>query len=62
VPHSEQNLRRTGSDERISAGLPRISSKFSAVNVTQATTGAPATRLQLRQWQIMLFVGTSLAR
>jgi hypothetical protein len=31
-------------------------------NVTHATTGAAATRRQVRQWQIMLFVGSPVTR
>jgi hypothetical protein len=62
VPHAAQNVRRTGSDELNSDRRPRSHSKLATGKVTHATTGAAATRRQLRQWHTMLFVGAPVIR
>jgi len=57
VPQSWQNVRVTGGVLLKWAGSPCTKRKRCAGKVTQATTGAPATRRQVRQWQTMVLVG-----
>jgi len=62
VPHTAQKVRRTGSDERNSVGLPCSHSNCEAGNVIHATTGAAAKRRHERQWHTMLLVGLPCTR
>jgi hypothetical protein len=51
VPQLLQNVRVTGADERSSAGEPRTTRTASRAYVAQVTTGAPAARRHIVQWQ-----------
>jgi hypothetical protein len=62
VPHFAQKVRVTGGEERNSTGLPRVKAEVSRATVIHATTGEPATRRQLVQWQIIVFSGLPRAR
>ena len=62
VPQEPQKVRTTGDDDRKLTGSPRTKSKLVVGKVTQATTGEPAARRQLLQWQIILCAGRPLAR
>jgi hypothetical protein len=57
VPQSWQNVRVTGGVLLKCAGSPCTKRKRSTGKVTQATTGEPAARRQVRQWQTIVFVG-----
>jgi len=54
VPQSGQNERTTCVEDLNSFGRPLVKWKPLPGNVTQATTGAAATRLQVWQWQTMV--------
>ena len=60
VPHFGQNVRRTGRVDLKVRGLPFVNLNALLANVTHATTGAPATARQVRQWQIIVFVGAAM--
>ena len=57
MPHARQNVRVTGGVLWNDAGSPFTKRKRSTGKVTHATTGAAATRRQVRQWQTIVFVG-----
>jgi hypothetical protein len=57
VPQEPQNVRVTGGDDWKLTGSPCTNSKFVIGNVTHATTGEPAERRQVSQWQIILCAG-----
>jgi hypothetical protein len=57
VPHFAQNVRRTGGDDRNSAGAPFVKRKCVSRKVSHATTGDPAMRRHDWQWQTMVFAG-----
>ena len=57
VPHSLQNVRATGAELPKVAGFPEVKVNLPEGNVTHATTGAAATRRQVRQWHTIVLVG-----
>lgn len=62
MPHFEQKRRSTAFDERNVLGLPLTNLNLPFSNVTQATTGAPATPRHVRQWQTIELDGGTSAR
>jgi hypothetical protein len=60
-PQAPQKRRFTFGDDSYSSGVPRVKRNSALANVTQATTGAAATRRHDWQWQIMLFAGLVVA-
>ena len=57
VPHAGQKLRVTGGVLWNDAGVPFTKWKLAMGKVAQATTGAPATRRQVRQWHTIVLEG-----
>ena len=51
VPQPPQKVRVTGGDECSSAGDPETTRTASRAYVAQVTTGAPAARRHIVQWQ-----------
>jgi hypothetical protein len=62
VPQDPQKVRRTGWDEWNTDGRLATSWNCAIGKVSHATTGEPATRRHVRQWQIMVFDGRPLTR
>ena len=62
VPQVAQNPRRTGGVELNSLSWPFVSSKSAFANVSHATTGEPAARRHVWQWQTIVFVGLPVTR
>ena len=50
---------RTTPEDAYRFGLPCVNANASGSTVIQASTGAPDTPRQVRQWQIMLLVGVA---
>jgi hypothetical protein len=51
APQAGQNDRSPIADDAKTLGSPRTQAKRPAGQVPQATTGAPAARWHMRQWQ-----------
>ena len=62
VPQRGQNVRTTGVDDRKNVGSPDTKVKAVAGTTIQATEGAPAARLQERQWQMLCASGKPVIR
>jgi len=62
VPQAPQKLRVTGGEEWNSTGPPRVNAKRATGTVIHATTGAPAARRQVPQWQNVASLTSPLAR
>lgn len=62
VPQSAQNPRRTAGDDACSASRPVVSWNVPTAYVAHATTGAPALRWHVRQWQYETSIGAAVVR